>query len=277
MYGRICKKVKDTAAKIFICVFYIPHMEDEDILMGIGISAEELMDFRETQRKLVKGYTYLVGAGGLLIPMIIIAMFFEFQGNDFGFVFAFAGWFLPVSIFGMYFMILLTKASKKYSHMIEKTWLIWPGSQLLNNRTNINLIIAGLLMSCIAVFIMGYIAGEITIIIGSFIFLLILPALPIIKKMNKKQGFTIKHLFKSDVDALADKLAIALRGEKKVIMNGKNNKRYQILLPDENEIKIFISNRAERKYFSEVTIMGVKMSNIKKTKKLILEIEKTLE
>ncbi len=252
-------------------------MEDEEILRGIGVGAEELMDYKDMRRKLGKGYTYMICTGGLMIPMVIIAMFLEYQGNDLGFIFAFAGWFIPVSISGMYFMILLTKTSKKYSHMIEKTWLIWPGAQLLNNRTNIDLIIAGLLMSFIAIFIMGYVSGEITIIIGSFIFLLILPALPLIKKINEKQGFTIKHLFKSNEDALSEKLAIALMGEKKVIMNEQNNKRYQILLPDENEIKIFVSKRTDRKDFSEFTIIGVKMGNLEKTKKLILKIDKALE
>ncbi len=260
-------------------------MEDEDILRGIGASEKEIADYQEMRRKLVKGYTYMVGVGGLLIPVLAIASFLEYLeclGYDLAFLLVFFALFLPVFFLSMNYMVLLFKTSKRFADMIEKTWLIWPGSQLLNSKAVTNFMIVGMVISFATVsfatiLIIGDFAGETSIIMLSFIFLVILPAIPLIRKTNKKQGFTIERLFKSNVDEIANKLAISLRGEKKVIIKGRYNKRYQILLPDEKEIKLFVSNRADQKEFAQVSIMGVKMSNLEKTKKLILEVEKALE
>ena len=251
-------------------------MEDEDILRGIGIKSEYLEQYQKMRRAFTRAFAFVIGAGTLPIPALIVAMFFVMQNNYFLVMITSAIWFIPASISAMYLMIILFKTSSNYAKIIEETWLIWPAARFIENSKVRKLMIIGTVEMFFVGFILGYLVGEVLIMLLSFLFLGIVPALNFAKKDTMKIGYHLNHLYKGNVDDITDKLTIELGGKKKLLVKSQSERRYLIELPDRKEIKIYIFRRADKKDFTEVSISGVKIENVGEVSELISRIEKTL-
>ena len=247
------------------------------ILRGLGIGEDYLTEYQKMGRKITRAFAYIIGSSTLLLPAVAIAMFFAIQDNYFLFMITFAIYFVPVAFFGTYITIILFKISYKYAGLIEKTWMLWPGSNFMNNNTIKKLIIVGSVETFFVVFILGYISREILILVASFLFLAILPALSFAKRDRDKMGYALKHLFRGDVDQIAEKLAIMLNGKKKLLIKSQSSRRYMIEFQNPSNFKLFVFRRADRKEFTEVSIMGVKPKKLSEVKSLIVQIEKALQ
>ncbi len=252
-------------------------MDDVNILREIGVSNNNLEEYKQMRIKLGSTFAYMVGAGVILIPLLVISLFFEYQNNYLLFLIAVSAWFLPISFLALYFSMTSFKISKKYVKMLEREWLIWPGSQLLNNNIVIYLMIAGFIESFVIIFILGYVVREVLMIALSLIFLALVPALPLIKKVSKIEGYIIHRLFNGDVDLIVDKLSLALNGKKKMLIKSKNNRRYDIEFENPYKFRVLVYRRPDRKDFAEVSIWGVKPENVSEATQLVSQIEKTLQ
>ena len=253
-------------------------MEDDVyVLQEIGVGNDDLEKYRKMRIKLGSRFAYMVGAGVVLIPMLVVSLFFEYQNNNLLFLITISSWFLPVSFLALYFSMTSFKITKKYVKMLESVWLIWPGSQLLNNNIVIYLMIAGFIESFIVIFILGYVIREILMIVLSLIFIALIGALPLIKKVSKMQGYIIHRLFRGDVDQIAEKLAIALNGKKKLLIKSQNNRKYEIEFDNPYKFRVFAFRRPDKVDFVEISVIGVKLENVSEAKQLISRIEKTIQ
>ena len=251
-------------------------MEDDVyVLRGIGINEEYISEYGELHTKTIRAFTVIMTAGVVITPLFLIPTYYLINHRESLFLDTLYILLIPIVLGGGYFQFVMLKVTRRYAKLIERTWTIRAGGNILNEKKLLILMNIGAAEGICLMFALWVLTGDILSLVFAVLLLILPPSINFVAK--EKIGYTLNRLFRGDVDQIAEKLAIMLNGKKKLLIRSQNSRKYEIEFGNPYKFRVSVSRRPDKRSLVEISVMGVKPENVSEAKRLILRIEKTTE